>query len=138
MPRAYQRLASLIAPLERASGVPFASAQVALAAQWIGAPGHGPGTGERTPTEVTVWTPQDTQDGIVVTDPAAFTKETVKIPVDAAAAAPIERFEAAGAQPALAGAKDVSDSVARNRMGKDAGGLTDEKWFGTEAEEVAA
>jgi phospholipase D1/2 len=130
-------VASLIAPMEQASGTKFYEAQVALARQWIGNVKHA-GTGEPTPTEVTVWVPQDTADGIVITDPKAFTKETVAIPKDEAAArATIAQFETGGDAPGLGGAKDVKDSVAGHRMQAESS-LLGEPWFGTADEELAA
>jgi len=103
---------------------------VALARQWIGDDSNG------TQKEVTVTVPVETTEGIVVSDKTPQKTETVPIPEsEDAAQQVIERFEAAARN--VRGDEDVADNVAQHMLG-DRTSLLDEKWLGTEREELDA
>ncbi|KAJ7610187.1 hypothetical protein FB45DRAFT_337033 [Roridomyces roridus] len=130
--RAYDRinapLSTYINHAEEASGVKYSEAQVALARQWIG-------TGvDDSQKEVTLALPQPTGEGIVVTEKTEPRTETVPIPPSEDAAREIiERFER-GAK-GVRGDEDVADNVVQHML-HDRTSLLDEKWLGTEREEL--
>ncbi|KAG6839474.1 hypothetical protein C0991_002258 [Blastosporella zonata] len=132
--RAYDRInapmASFISKMEENSGVSFHQAQIALARQWIG---QDPSS---TQTEVTLTIPEATTEGLVVSDKTPAKIETVPIPQSAEEArAIVDQFEA-GAR-GIRGDEDVADTVAQHML-NDRTGLLDEKWLGTEEEELNA
>lgn len=122
---------SLIGQMERNSGVPFYEAQVALARQWIT---DDTSHDEYVPTEVDIRVPQETTEGLVVTDKTPPKLEKFPIPATMAEATQkIERFEA-GAKDIWA-AKNVSDNVVQHML-HDVTNLNQEQWDGTEEEEL--
>jgi len=116
--------------MEAKSGVKFNQARVALARQW---------TGELTdggPKEVTIRVLEPTSEGITVTDKTPAKTETIPIPAsEEEARGIISRFER-GAD-GLRGDEDVSDSVTQHML-SDKTQLSDEKWLGSEEEELNA
>jgi phospholipase D1/2 len=122
--------ATYIPQAEQQSGVKYHEAQIALARQWVGTDGDG------SQTEVTIALPVETKEGLVVSDKTAAKTETIKIPesVDAARQV-VERFEAGAKH--VRGDEDVADNVAQHML-TDRTGLLDEKWLGTEEEELNA
>lgn len=123
---------SLIVQMEKNSGVPFHEAQVALARQWIGDQTQHD---EFVPTEVDIRVPQETAEGLIVSDKTAPKTETIPIPPNEAdAREKIERFENGAAN--IPQAKNVSDNVVQHMM-NDVTHLNDEQWDGTEEEELA-
>ncbi|KAJ6452893.1 hypothetical protein C8R47DRAFT_262895 [Mycena vitilis] len=132
--RSYDRinapLASYIEEIERTGGVKYHEAQVALAKQWIGNDSDG------SQKEVTITLPVETGEGLVVSEQTPPKTETVPIPESADAARQvIERFEAAAKQ--VRGDEDVADNVAQHML-SDKTSLLEEKWLGTEQEELDA
>ena len=128
----YVRAASFISKMEENSGVKFNQARVALTRQWMGDM-SGPDAG---PTEVTIKILEPTTEAIVVSDKTPVKTETIPIPAtEAEARAIIERFER-GAD-AIRGDEDVSDNVAQHML-RDKTSLVDEKWLGSEQEELDA
>ena len=126
------RTASFIDQMEKNSGVKFNQARVALARQWIGDM-SGPDTG---PKEVVIKVLEPTTEAIVISDKTQVKTETIPIPAtEEEARAIIERFER-GAD-SLRGDEAVSDNVAQHML-NDRTTLTDEKWLGTEQEELDA
>ncbi|KAF8169373.1 hypothetical protein BJ912DRAFT_181903 [Pholiota molesta] len=130
--RSYDRInapAGFVQDMERNSGVKFHEAQVALAAQWVA------GDMLTTQKEVIVVVPQE--ESLVPADkPKAQATEKVPIPQDANAAREVvERFEA-GARD-LRSDEPVSDNVAQHML-NDGTTLLQEKWLGTEEEELNA
>jgi phospholipase D1/2 len=128
----YPRAASFISQMEQNSGVKFNQARVALTRQWIGDL-SGPDAG---PTEVTIRVLEPTTEAIVVSDKTAVKTETIPIPATEMEARDIiERFEH-GAD-GIRGDQEVSDNVAQHML-RDQTTLADEKWLGTEQEELDA
>ncbi|KAJ7932951.1 hypothetical protein B0H13DRAFT_1953904 [Mycena leptocephala] len=132
--RAYDRinapLSTYIQEIEQKGGVKYLEAQVALAKQWIGSDSDG------SQKEVTLKLPVETKEGLVVSDKTPEKTETVKIPESEDAARQlIERFEAAAR--GVRGDEDVADNVVQHML-NDKTGLLDEKWLGTEQEELDA
>ncbi|KAF8057468.1 hypothetical protein FPV67DRAFT_564190 [Lyophyllum atratum] len=132
--RSYDRinapLASFINKMEENSGVTFHQAQVALARQWIG---QDPESAQK---EVTLTIPTATTEGLVVSDKTPPKTETVPIPESADEAAEVVRKFEAGAE-GLRGDEEVSDTVAQHML-SDRTGLGEERWLGTEEEELNA
>ncbi|KAF7358545.1 Phospholipase [Mycena venus] len=132
--RSYDRinapLSTYINEIEQQGGVKYLQAQVALARQWIG-------NDEKTDQkDVTLNIPVETKESLVVSDKTPQKTETYPIPESEDAARElIERFEAAAK--AVRGDEDVSDNVAQHML-CDRTGLLDEKWLGTEQEELDA
>jgi phospholipase D1/2 len=117
--------------MEERSGIKFNQARVALARQWIGDLGDDQG-----PKEMTVTVLQPTAEAIVLSDKNPPKTEIIPIPPTAEEARKIiEQFEH-GAD-GLRDDQDVSDTVAQHMLG-DKTGLQDEKWLGTEEEELNA
>ncbi|KAJ7101469.1 phospholipase D [Mycena belliarum] len=132
--RAYDRinapLSTYITQIQDKAGVKYHEAQVALARQWVGNDSDG------SQTEVTIAIPVASQEGIVVSDKAPPKTETVKIPQsESEAREVIERFERAAKE--VRGDEDVSDNVVQHML-HDRTNLLDEKWLGTEQEELDA
>lgn len=122
--------ATYIQEIERKSGVKYLEAQVALAKQWIGNDSNG------DQKEVTLNIPVETTESLVQTDKTPPKTETIPIPEsEDAARQVIERFEAAAKE--VRGDEDVSDNVAQHML-SDRTGLLDEKWLGTQQEELDA
>jgi phospholipase D1/2 len=116
---------TLIKQMENKSGVKFLQAQVALARQWVA---------DDTIThqkEVAVVIPQETKEGIVVQKPSEKVENIPIPPSESAARDIIARFESGAPR----GDSDVSDSVSSHML-RDKTSLFDEKWLGTEAEEL--
>ncbi|EGN97561.1 hypothetical protein SERLA73DRAFT_169861 [Serpula lacrymans var. lacrymans S7.3] len=131
--RSYDRLnaplETLISKMEQNSGVTFHEAQIALARQWIGNTYQG----EDAPKEVLVKVPQETEEGLVVSEQTDIHKEKVPMPASYDAAVNvIERFES-GADD-IRGDEEVADTVGQHML-QDATELWDERWLGTEEEE---
>lgn len=117
--------------MEEISGVKFNAAQVALARQWI-----GDSADADVPKEVTIKMPEATSEGIVVSDKTPVKTEKFPLPESKSEAVEIiERFERASEQ--IRGDEDVSDTVVQHAL-QDNTGLRDEKWLGTEEEELNA
>jgi hypothetical protein len=137
--RAYDRIhapyQSLIKKMTDNSGVRFHEAMVALSRQWIGE--AVPEEGQKIPTEVTVSLPEPTSAGIVVSNNATeVKKETVRIPAtEDEARQIIERFEHGAAD--FHEEREVADNVAQHML-EDHTALNQEKWMGTEEEELQA
>ncbi|KAJ7127892.1 hypothetical protein C8R44DRAFT_100509 [Mycena epipterygia] len=132
--RAYDRinapLSTYIQQAEEQSGVKYHEAQVALARQWVGNDSDG------SQKEVTISLPVETKEGIVISDKTPAKTETVPIPEsEDAARRVIERFEAAARK--VRGDEDVADNVAQHML-HDRTSLLEEKWLGTEQEELDA
>ncbi|KAJ6550871.1 phospholipase D [Mycena vulgaris] len=130
--RSYDRinapLSTYIQQIEEKAGVKYHEAQVALARQWIGTDGDG------SQKEVTLSLPVETTEGLVHTDKTPPKTETVPIPEsEDAARRVIERFEAAARE--VRGDEDVADNVAQHML-HDRTSLLEEKWLGSEQEEL--
>lgn len=111
--------------MEANSGVKFLQAQVALARQWLA------GDTLTQQKEVAVVIPQETKEAIVVQKPSEKV-ENIPIPSSEDEARNlIARFES-GAPREDSG---VSDSVSSHVL-RDKTSLLDEKWYGTEQEEL--
>ena len=109
--------------MEATSGVTFLSAQVAMAREWIG-PDMLPKDG------VNVILPQETKEAIVVEG----SPKTAKIPVpqsEEQARQVIAQFERGAPRTDT----DVSDTVSSHRL-QDVTSLLNEKWLGTDQEEL--
>ncbi|KAH7905548.1 hypothetical protein BJ138DRAFT_1130428 [Hygrophoropsis aurantiaca] len=115
--------------MEENSGVKFHEAQIALARQWVG-PNY---MGQDAPRDVFVKVPQETQEGVVVSEATPVKKEKVPLPATYEQAKDIiERFEQ-GADD-IRGDEDVADTVSQHML-QDRTSLQDEKWLGSEEEE---
>jgi phospholipase D1/2 len=124
-------LASFISAMEQTSGVKFHEAQVALARQWI-----GPELGQDAPHEINIKAPEPTKEGVVVSDKTDVKTEKVLIPDSYDAAREIiEKFEKGADN--IRGDEEVSDTVAQHML-MDRTGLEQEKWLGTDEEELNA
>jgi len=85
---------------------------------------------------VTIAKPQATKEGLVQSEKTEVLTETVALPAtDEEARAIVEKFQH-GAD-SLRGDTEVSDSVSQHLL-DDTTGLLDEKWLGTEEEELNA
>jgi phospholipase D1/2 len=136
--RSYDRINApmntLITHMEQNSNVKFSEAQVALARQWIGAQ-------QTDQTEVTLAVSEPMAQGLVAgggekQENKSSKTITVKIPEsEEAARETIERFERGSES--IRGDEDVSDSVAQHML-RDSTSLHDEKWLGSEEEELNA
>ncbi|TFK95611.1 phospholipase D/nuclease [Pterulicium gracile] len=139
--RSYDRInapmPTFINQMEENSGVRFHEAQVALSRLLIG-------TSQTDQREVTLAVPEPMMHGLVEGGTAGHKTgegntqkpNTITIPIpesEDAAREIIERFER-GAE-GVRGDEEVSDSVAQHMLG-DRTGLKDEKWLGTEEEEL--
>lgn len=116
--------------MEENSGVKFGEAQVALARQWVGTPIEG---GEFQTTVSIKGVEESTGDAAVSGDTKVKSEE-VPLPQSADEARQIiERFQH-GAD-SLRGDEDVADTVSQHAL-LDRTSLWDEKWLGTEDEEL--
>ncbi|KIM30587.1 hypothetical protein M408DRAFT_7620 [Serendipita vermifera MAFF 305830] len=119
---------SFINQMEENSGVSFHQAQIALAKQWIGNPEVW------SPPKVAIKKPEPTQEGLLVENKEEVNFEEVDFPATVEEAVEIvEKFEAG----AIGVREDyqVSDSIAHHAL-MDSTNLTQEKWLGTEQEEL--
>lgn len=122
--------ATLIAQMERYSGVTFHEAQIALARQWVGKYLFG----KDVPQEVYIKVPQEAKLGVTATEETPAKKDKVPLPESIEAARQvIQRFES-GAQ-TLRLDETVADSVARHAL-QGRRSLLDEGWMGSEEEEL--
>ncbi|KAF9557909.1 phospholipase D/nuclease [Agrocybe pediades] len=130
--RSYDRINAplgFIRQMEERSGVKFHEAQIALARQWVSGDDH------TTQKDVVVVIPEE--DSLVPSDkPKTQRTETVPIPTDDNAAREVvARFER-GAE-GLRSDEAVADTVAQHMLA-DKTSLLDEKWLGSEEEELNA
>ena len=110
--------------MEEKSGVTFHEARVAHAREWVG--------DALSPKEVLVVSPEPTKEGITVSDKTEVKVEPVPIPESFQAARDIvKRFESG----ATRDDEDVADTVAPHML-QTQNSLLDEKWRGTEEEEL--
>jgi phospholipase D1/2 len=126
-------VASFISKMEENSGVKFQQALVALARQWVGkAP-----DGEAEQTNVTIVVPDENNTTATLEGPKNKLKtESYPLPRSIEEARDIiERFQH-GAD-SLRSDEDVSDNVVQHML-HDRTSLLDEKWLGTEEEELNA
>ncbi|KAL1743202.1 hypothetical protein HDZ31DRAFT_83591 [Schizophyllum fasciatum] len=129
--RAYDRInapiETLIKKMELNSGVQFSEAQVALARQWIG-------NQHTEQTEVKIKVPKPTQEGQSLSENTEADVLSVRFPdtVEEATAI-IEKFEAGSRE--IRGDEDVADTVSQHML-QDRTTLFDEKWLGSEEEEL--
>uniref|UniRef100_A0A0W0EW24 Phospholipase n=1 Tax=Moniliophthora roreri TaxID=221103 RepID=A0A0W0EW24_MONRR len=132
--RSYDRInapPSYIDKLQAVSGVSFHQAQVALAKIWINDPAP-----EGSQQTVAIKKPDATTEGMVISDKTKAQTESVPVPQSEEEARDIiKRFEEAAGQ--VRGDEDVSDTVVQHVL-QDRTGLLDEKWLGTEEEELNA
>ncbi|CCA77742.1 related to phospholipase D [Serendipita indica DSM 11827] len=131
--RSYDRInapwPSFISEMEKQSGVTLHEAQIALAKQWVGEP--------------TIWSqpkigiqkPLPTQEGIVLENTKVEVEEVEFPKTVEEAVETIRKFESAAKT--LRPDHEVSDSIAHHAMIDDTS-LLDEKWLGTEQEELDA
>lgn len=118
--------------MENNSGLKFGEAQVALARQWIGTPIEG----AESQTKVAIKGVDDSTgtDAPAVSGDAKVKTEEVPLPQSEEEARQIiERFEH-GAD-GIRGDEDVADTVSQHAL-QDRTSLWDEKWLGTEEEEL--
>ncbi|KAL0948426.1 hypothetical protein HGRIS_011005 [Hohenbuehelia grisea] len=132
--RSYDRInapyGTFIKQAEEASGVKYHEAQVAAARQWIGEP-HS-----NTQKEVKIKLPEATTEAMLVSEKTQTTIESIPLPeTEEAAREIIERFERGAKQ--IRGDEDVSDSVAQHML-RDRTSLLEERWLGSEEEELNA
>ncbi|KAG1897846.1 uncharacterized protein F5891DRAFT_1046379 [Suillus fuscotomentosus] len=130
--RSYDRInapqKTLISQMEENSGVSFYEAQVALARQW-----EGPRTtAGDAPKEMFIKVPQPAQEGMVLSE-TKMKPEKVSLPVSYDDAVNIVRTFEKGSDD-IRGDEDVSDTVSQHRL-LDRTRLSDEIWYGSEAEE---
>lgn len=130
--RAYDRInapqKTLISQMEANSGVTFYEAQIALARQWEG-PRY---TGNDAPKEVFIKVPQPAQEGMALSQ-IKMKLEKVPLPASYDDAVNIVRTFEKGSDD-IRGDEDVSDTVSQHRL-QDRTRLSDEIWYGSEAEE---
>ncbi|KAG6372484.1 hypothetical protein JVT61DRAFT_7587 [Boletus reticuloceps] len=132
--RSYDRInapvSTLIAQMERNSGVTFHEAQIALARQWVGKYLFG----KDAPQDVYVKVPQEAKVGLAATEETPVRKDKVPLPESVEAARQvIARFES-GAQD-LRSDDMVADSVSHHAL-QGRRSLLDETWVGSEEEEL--
>lgn len=111
---------------EQNSGVTFPEAQVALSRQWVA------GDQLTTQKEIILSVPAGGESLV----PAGKETNTIKVPIptdDNAAREVVEKFE--NAARAIRSDADVSDSVSQHMLA-DKTSLFDEKWLGSEQEEL--
>ncbi|KAJ8689244.1 hypothetical protein PTI98_013285 [Pleurotus ostreatus] len=133
--RSYDRInapyESYISQIERNSGVRFLEAQVALAREWIGNEFD-----ENVQTEAKFQIPEPNKEGVVLSEKTPAKIESIRIPpTEEEARQIVKRFEH-GAD-TLRGDEDVADSVAQHML-HDRTSLLEEKWLGSEEEELQA
>lgn len=113
--------------MEQNSGVTFHQAQVALAKQWIGIPDVW------APEVVAIKQPEPTQEGLIVENGNSSIEQVSLPPTVEAAVEIVEKFEAGAV--GLRDDHHVSDSIAHHTL-MDSTNLKQEKWLGTEKEEL--
>jgi phospholipase D1/2 len=113
--------------MEQKSGVTFHQAQIALAKQWLGTPDVWV-----QPT-VSIKMPDPTTEGIVIEKTKTKIEEMEYPKTEEEARQIIEKFEAGAIGERLD--DPVSDSVAHHAL-MDKTGLQQEKWLGSEQEEL--
>jgi len=120
--------------MEKNSGVKFHQAQVAYARQIVGDMTDV----DRSDAQetVTIEIPQATTEGMVVSDKTEIKKETIPLPKSEAEATDIIKRFQSGAD-SIRGDEDVSDNVVQHML-SDKTSLAEEKWLGTEEEELAS
>ncbi|KAF9244484.1 hypothetical protein BU15DRAFT_85872 [Melanogaster broomeanus] len=132
--RSYDRinapLKTLIAQMEANSGVTFHEAQIALARQWVGR-NH---LGKDAPREVLVKVPQESKEGIVVSEQTPAKNEKVPLPDSYEAARDVVAQFESGSE-SIRGDEMVADSVSQHAL-QDKTDLRDELWMGSEDEEL--
>jgi len=113
--------------MEQKSGVTFHQAQIALARQWLGTPDVW------VQSTVAIKMPDPTTEGIVIEKTKTKVEEMEYPKTEEDARQIIEKFEAG----AIGERSDdsVSDSVAHHAL-MDKTGLQQEKWLGSEQEEL--
>ncbi|KIJ62481.1 hypothetical protein HYDPIDRAFT_30440 [Hydnomerulius pinastri MD-312] len=132
--RSYDRinapLKTLISKMEENSSVTFHEAQIALARQWVGRNYLG----EDAPRDVFLKIPQETKEGLVISEQTPIKKEKVPLPVSyEAAKETVARFESGS--DAIRGDENVADSVSQHAL-QDETDLASELWMGSEEEEL--
>ena len=116
--------------MERNSDVKFSEAQVALARQWVA------GDMLTTQREITLSLPREETGSETCAEEDKPTTFKVDIPVDSEAARHVvEKFQK-GAQ-GVRSDEMVADTVSQHRL-QDNTSLLEEKWLGTEEEELNA
>lgn len=130
--RSYDRinapLKSYIEQIEQRSGVKFAEAQIALSRKWV--------DGDMLTSQKTVKVkiPKETTEGIVRSEKAEEEVQEFPIPEsDEIAEETIRKFEEGAKR--VRGDEDVSDNVCQHML-DDRSSLMDEKWLGTDEEEL--
>ncbi|KAG9057927.1 hypothetical protein FS842_002929 [Serendipita sp. 407] len=131
--RSYDRInapwPSFIRRMEEQSGITFHQAQIALAKQWIGVPEIW------AQDVVEIKEPDVTKEGVVVPESVTKTEE-IRLPATVEeATATIEKFQSSAKS--LRDDHQVSDSVAHHALA-DSTSLLDEKWLGSDQEELDA
>ncbi|KAF5392458.1 hypothetical protein D9757_002249 [Collybiopsis confluens] len=135
--RAYDRInapqPSYLERIQSDSGVSFHQAQVALARQWLGPQAMGSDGG---PVKITIKTPEVSKEGVVITEKTPVKEEAIAVPsTEKEAREIISTFERAAE--AVRGDEEVSDNVVQHML-SDRTGLEQEKWLGSEQEELDA
>jgi phospholipase D1/2 len=129
---AYNIFAGFIKQMERNSSVKFSEAQVALARQWVA------GDMLTTQKEIILSLPREEEGLETNTEKGKEKDKTIKVPIpvdDEAARHVVINFQN-GAQ-GVRSDESVADNVAQHRL-QDKTSLLDEKWLGTEEEELNA
>ena len=121
---------TFIAKMEERSGVKFHEAQVALARQWIGTPIAG----AETQTKVAIKSADQSDAAPTVSGDTKVKTQEIDLPPSAEVARHIIGTFERGAE-GLRGDEDVADSVSQHAL-MDTTSLWDEKWLGTEEEEL--
>lgn len=114
--------------MEKISGVTFHEAQIALARQWLGRNFLT----QDVPREVYIKIPQETTEGIVVSNQTPVKTEKVPLPQTYETAVDIIRQFESGA---LNMRRNVADSVSQHAL-QDSTSLLQESWLGTSEEEL--
>lgn len=123
-------MTAVIAQMERASGVTFHEAQIALARQWVGKYLFG----KDVPRDVYIKIPQEPKFGVAGAEDTPVKKDKVPLPETLEAAREVlARFES-GVQ-ALQSNEIVADSVSHHAL-QGRRSLMDETWIGTDEEEL--
>ncbi|KAG6333866.1 hypothetical protein ID866_5221 [Astraeus odoratus] len=132
--RSYDRInapiKSLISQMEKNSGVTFHEAQIALARQWEGRNYLG----QDAPREVFIKVPQETQEGMVVSNQTPVKTEKVTVPTSYEAAVDVVRRFEAGSDP-IPDDEYVAASVSQHALQADTS-LLDELWVASAEEEL--
>ncbi|KAF9076259.1 hypothetical protein BDP27DRAFT_1398485 [Rhodocollybia butyracea] len=129
--RAYDRInapqPSYLERIQEQSGTSFHQAQVALARQWLGDSG---------PAKVTIKSPEVSKEGVVITEKTPVKEEAIDVPAtEEEAREIIAKYERAAE--AVRGDEKVADNVVQHML-EDKTDLLQEKWLGSEQEELDA